>query len=1224
MASLSTAIMSDPRESNMVTGDSKDYELDFCERTQASGGKEGGPSSNSGGHLFEASDLANSLQTKLQIGKQTAYEDWRSGEGQDFSNESFCVDKYDIQPEDKSPLAYYKRTLEELPERRSTDSEATTIVDEERKPTGNVYLAEAPKTPTTGAKPARSHLIKEPYVKLQDNIFPSYGGLTGHSLLENDAELTTFYYIKALEVLIILIGFHIIRLEENKRLETLAGEQELASQEWEAEAASLKEKTIQKEEELQERDTEINPLATRVMELRARVKTPAEESTPARSIKFPDPPWLSDGKEPRFDDWIILMNAKLKANQDHYSTPDLHMTYVQSGTEGKALQHLVSRQQAKSEGYNDESEMLEHLKSIYHDPNRTIIAKNKFRNLQIKKDDKFHMFLSEFLYIASEAGIHDEDMKEELYQRLPRKLQEMTVAKSTKDTYSFGKFSEYCSTMANSLEIMNYKAAGTDYAPDCNPDDDSHDLYGAYMTEVVDPIGQLDEPFTCPEPFIVTSCYHCHRAFPSNNELHNHLGKCMDRFLDAYAADAGIPNKVQVYESDVKPDVDSDRHVANIRSWRCTTARVTLGQLSAELDLKEICLDTGCSSTIIDEVFAKAILNMAIRDVKPPITVRGIGKASYKSTKAAVFDLYFPNSYGGKISSFAKMTIVAYLVPELRLNTLIDFATAYHISSASVPEDRESNWSDIEDFEHVENADIDGHVEVENLGQSLPGRRYRHLAAKALRKAAKTTSSFAYCRAVEKALARAYLLGDESDVYTKAASDQTVLPNGVTIYGIDPDVIDRFRQVVERYDVWASPEEASGTVNIPEDQWIQVPIKEGQEIFQVAIMGFVNSVPYVQRIMDNSLEDLSFCRAYIDDIVNASKTLDEYIEHFSSLFERLESMNVKLEPKNAFLGFPSVTLLGQRVDSLGLSTPDEKMAAIRELSFPSTLTDPEHYLGLTGYFRHYIAKYASIMEPLQARKTAMLKGNPKSGQESKNWSRKALDNPTDPERDAFDKFQARFVDPLFLCHFDPERQLYVDLDAFREGYGIVAYYAKVGYEYTDLSKPPLRRVVEPILSLSCTLTAAERNYSPAELEIFCLVWTLRKIRHLNESSKLIPVVYTDHSLAVDNVVADTLSRLPVKRSVENGSRQDLDTIDISTADVTGFRAVSEDRPESFLSVLNELMLATTFLSLPSSFPRTLNGGFEPPTLTTQGRSVTNRSAPETSRTLCKTELFPLD
>lgn len=54
----------------------------------------------------------------------------------------------------------------------------------------------------------------------------------------------------------------------------------------------------------------------------------------------------------------------------------------------------------------------------------------------------------------------------------------------------------------------------------------------------------------------------------------------------------------------------------------------------------------------------------------------------------------------------------------------------------------------------------------------------------------------------------------------------------------------------------------------------------GQEMFHVAIMGFCNSVPYVQRQMDLLLKDVAdVCRAYLDDIVVASDTFELHIKH---------------------------------------------------------------------------------------------------------------------------------------------------------------------------------------------------------------------------------------------------------------------------------------------------------------------------------------------------------
>ena len=56
----------------------------------------------------------------------------------------------------------------------------------------------------------------------------------------------------------------------------------------------------------------------------------------------------------------------------------------------------------------------------------------------------------------------------------------------------------------------------------------------------------------------------------------------------------------------------------------------------------------------------------------------------------------------------------------------------------------------------------------------------------------------------------------------------------------------------------------------------------------VAIIGFCNSIPYVQRQMDLLLKDFAdFCRAYLDDIVVALDTFDLHIKHLTLVLEVL-------------------------------------------------------------------------------------------------------------------------------------------------------------------------------------------------------------------------------------------------------------------------------------------------------------------------------------------------
>lgn len=126
----------------------------------------------------------------------------------------------------------------------------------------------------------------------------------------------------------------------------------------------------------------------------------------------------------------------------------------------------------------------------------------------------------------------------------------------------------------------------------------------------------------------------------------------------------------------------------------------------------------------------------------------------------------------------------------------------------------------------------------------------------------------------------------------------------------------------------------------------------GQEMFHVAIMGFCNSVPYVQRQMDLLLKEfIEFCRAYLDDIVVASDTFDDHLRYLTLILDVLEKHGISLEPKKAYVAFPKVSLLGQRVDALGMTTLEDKIKAIASLEFPRTLRQLETYLGMTGALR---------------------------------------------------------------------------------------------------------------------------------------------------------------------------------------------------------------------------------------------------------------------------------
>ena len=198
-----------------------------------------------------------------------------------------------------------------------------------------------------------------------------------------------------------------------------------------------------------------------------------------------------------------------------------------------------------------------------------------------------------------------------------------------------------------------------------------------------------------------------------------------------------------------------------------------------------------------------------------------------------------------------------------------------------------------------------------------------------------------------------------------------------------------------------------------------------------------------------------------------------------------------------------------------MSTAEDKVAAIRQLTYPTTLGKLEHYLGLTGYLRTGVHYYAQLAAPLQELKTRLLKDSPatKGRPRKKYASTLLLDTPTPAELTSFECLQDELSKPSLLVHFNPDRVLWIDLDASKEfGFGVQVFHVK---GEAPKEKWPARSQIEPIMYLSRLLTSAERSYWPTELEVAGFVWTIKKIRHLVESSRYKVVIQTDHSAILD-------------------------------------------------------------------------------------------------------------
>ena len=123
-----------------------------------------------------------------------------------------------------------------------------------------------------------------------------------------------------------------------------------------------------------------------------------------KSTKILDPPILTDGQNPTFTSWLSKIRNKLKVNSDYFVDEEAKIAYVQLRTDGEANDHIEPRLEKDAvDLYTTYEEVLEHLQSIYKDPNRLFNAKNDFRKLFMKPSQAFHDFHTHFLHLSGQA-----------------------------------------------------------------------------------------------------------------------------------------------------------------------------------------------------------------------------------------------------------------------------------------------------------------------------------------------------------------------------------------------------------------------------------------------------------------------------------------------------------------------------------------------------------------------------------------------------------------------------------------------------------------------------------------------------------------------------------------------------------------------------------------------------------------------------------------------------
>lgn len=287
-----------------------------------------------------------------------------------------------------------------------------------------------------------------------------------------------------------------------------------------------------------------------------------------------------------------------------------------------------------------------------------------------------------------------------------------------------------------------------------------------------------------------------------------------------------------------------------------------------------------------------------------------------------------------------------------------------------------------------------------------------------------------------------------------------------------------------------------------------------------SLMGYINSPAHCQRIVDRIIKRFRWINViiYVDDIIVYSRNWEEHLAHVSWVLKEIEKVGLTLDPSKAHIGFQTVDLLGHNVNKFGLTTQAEKIKAMRNLPLPETLQDLRMQLGFFGYYREYIRNFAQIIAPLTSL-LASLSPKDSSLLRTERSSRHVFqkiglrDQWTNEHQKAFDLVKQKLAEATSLSHaIDSENCEYVlYVDACKLGFGAALHVRIPLKDVPEDLRPKTNKdfCERPVCFASRSLTRAEKNYWPTELEMGALVWSLKKFEEIIEGKPL--MIYTDHS-----------------------------------------------------------------------------------------------------------------
>lgn len=249
--------------------------------------------------------------------------------------------------------------------------------------------------------------------------------------------------------------------------------------------------------------------------------------------------------------------------------------------------------------------------------------------------------------------------------------------------------------------------------------------------------------------------------------------------------------------------------------------------------------------------------------------------------------------------------------------------------------------------------------------------------------------------------------------------------------------------------------------------------------------GLKNAAQAFQRFMDTVLRDLEFVYVYLDDIMVASNSKKEHLEHLRLLFQRLNDNGLTINLAKCEFGKAEIDFLGHHVNREGAIPLKSKVEAIANFPRPNKLEGLQKFVGMINFYHRFLPRASEILKPLF--KMIADKNKEKTSRKVLQWRADAIE--------AFDESKRALANATLLVHPVIDAPLALITDASELAVGATLE------QYVD-------GVWQPLAFFSRQLRPPETKYAPYDLELLAIYLAVKHFRFSLEGRNF--TIYTDH------------------------------------------------------------------------------------------------------------------